>query len=437
MNSDINWLTLVVGVILIARMDLVATGPVCSDDYWPCTCKVVNTSAGVNRLQIHCDQIRYVGIVKAVFERTPSADVHSFYMTIPETSGSMLEYLFQRSIVRNIYLTCQTDSTIFKINTYSFTSLKNYLESFHIDNCDLRDLSESEWNTFSNFHFLKSLTFSRTKKFNKDNLKYFPRQWSLTTLNITHSYNFETLFSHYAVHEKFPRLVNLVMNYCPNVTTSAEYLEMSLYLLRIGFEIVEMNGNQFSDVDAENILKQFSYRSEETLRSFSLRENRLTQLPNIDKFPALAHLRLDNNNFTNENFSLAQLNGSRLQTLTLSSCNLKNIKPHALEVDGDHFQLKLLDLDNNNLTKFKYSVFKNILRKMADRWEDPGVIHVHRNAFDCDCHLAWLIVDNRHLLRHVRGARCSDGLAFTKLWPSQFAACNGTSGQLKPRSKHP
>lgn len=114
------------------------------------------------------------------------------------------------------------------------------------------------------------------------------------------------------------------------------------------------------------------------------------------------------------------------------------------------------------MTRFESSVFQDILQKMANRWEDPGVIHVHRSkkrishvriilcnqnelftysrviicctldSFDCDCHLAWLIVDNRHLLRHVRGAKCSDGLPFTKLTSSQFAACNGTSGQLKP-----
>jgi hypothetical protein len=318
------------GVILIARMDLVATGAVCSDDYWPCTCKVVNTSAGVNRLQIHCDQIRYVGIVKAVFERTPSADVHSFYMTIPETSGSIPEYFFKRSIVRNMHLSCQTDRTYLSLDMYSLTSVRNFLESFHIDNCDL---SYINWETFDNFHFLKSLTISRT--INKGILPghfNFPFHFNifpgLINLNVTHLYNFENFFS----DAKYPSLVNLVMNYCPSVYSSVEYLKTSLDFLRNnGFEIVEMNGNQFSDVDAEKLLNQFSYGSKETLRSFSLRENRLTRLPNIGSFPALAHLRLDNNNFTNENFSLAQLNGSRLQTLTLSSCNLKNIKPHALE----------------------------------------------------------------------------------------------------------
>lgn len=310
------------GVILIARMDLVATSPVCSVDYWPCTCKVVNTSAGVNRLQINCDQISDVAIVKAVFERTPSADVHSFYMTIPETYGYMSENFFKRSIVRNMYLSCQTDRTYLNLHMHSFTSVSNFLESFHIDNCDL---SHADWETFYNFHFLKSLTFSRT--INAINKPIFPGH-SLTKLNVTHLYNFENLFS----DANYPSLVNLVMNYCPHFTSSEEYLKTSLQLLRCnGFEIVEMNGNQFSDVDAEKLLNQFSYGSKETLRSFSLRENRLTRLPNIDKFPALAHLRLDNNNFTNENFSLAQLNGSRLQTLTLSSCNLKNIKPHALE----------------------------------------------------------------------------------------------------------
>ena len=77
------------GVILFLRMDSVASDPVCSDDYWPCTCEVIKTSTGSNQLWISCNQIRNVEIVQAVFKRTPPADVHSFHMTILHSADSI------------------------------------------------------------------------------------------------------------------------------------------------------------------------------------------------------------------------------------------------------------------------------------------------------------------------------------------------------------
>jgi Leucine-rich repeat (LRR) protein len=136
---------------------------------------------------------------------------------------------------------------------------------------------------------------------------------------MTHSDNFEKLLSH-PHNEKFPNLVNLVMNFCPNITAMVYPIAYRV------LETVTMNGNQMSDLVAENILKKFF-----SVRSLSFMNNNLTRLPNIAKFRNLTHLRLDNNNLNSENFFLAQLNGTGLQILTLSSCGLKNIKPGALE----------------------------------------------------------------------------------------------------------
>jgi hypothetical protein len=40
-----------------------------------------------------------------------------------------------------------------------------------------------------------------------------------------------------------------------------------------------------------------------------------------------------------------------------------------------------------------------------------------------DCHLAWLIRDNRHLLPAVYQGTCSDGKKFRELNPKAFATC--------------
>lgn len=316
-------------------MDSVASDPVCSDDYWPCTCEVIKTSTGSNQLRISCNQIRNVEIVQAVFKRTPPADVHSFYMQILFDYGITGNTYIPRDIfdgtwVRNIYLTCQTDRIPYlHIDPNAFYSSKLYLEHLHIENCDMGSSSSNYWNSqYSDFKFLKSLTFSRTKHF-YNSLEDFPSVFSLTTLNMTHSDNFEKLIPN--IHNKFPNLVNLVMNYCPNMTANVVNRD-DLSFINMGLEIVTMNGNQMSDLATEIFLKTLAYySSNEILRSFSFMNNNLTRLPNIAKFPNLTHLRLDNNNLTSENFSLAQLNGTGLQILTLSSCGLKNIKPGTLE----------------------------------------------------------------------------------------------------------
>ena len=45
-------------------------------------------------------------------------------------------------------------------------------------------------------------------------------------------------------------------------------------------------------------------------------------------------------------------------------------------------------------------------------------------TFDCsDCHLAWLIRDNRKLLPSVEQGTCSNGTTFDQLDPNGFAEC--------------
>ena len=45
-------------------------------------------------------------------------------------------------------------------------------------------------------------------------------------------------------------------------------------------------------------------------------------------------------------------------------------------------------------------------------------------TFDCsNCHLAWLIRDNRHFLPSIFGGQCSNGTTFEELIPSGFVDC--------------
>ena len=41
----------------------------------------------------------------------------------------------------------------------------------------------------------------------------------------------------------------------------------------------------------------------------------------------------------------------------------------------------------------------------------------------CDCHLAWLVRDNRNLLNYIEGAKCSDSKNVVDLKAQDFIRC--------------
>lgn len=43
--------------------------------------------------------------------------------------------------------------------------------------------------------------------------------------------------------------------------------------------------------------------------------------------------------------------------------------------------------------------------------------------FDCDCHLKWLIRDNRQLMPYVKEAKCANSTAFQDLNPESYGGC--------------
>ena len=54
------------------------------------------------------------------------------------------------------------------------------------------------------------------------------------------------------------------------------------------------------------------------------------------------------------------------------------------------------------------------------------ISHYFLDPFDCSddlCHLAWLIRDNRQLLKATYGATCSNGTYFERLNPNGFGDC--------------
>ena len=54
---------------------------------------------------------------------------------------------------------------------------------------------------------------------------------------------------------------------------------------------------------------------------------------------------------------------------------------------------------------------------------------INLDSFDCTsdpCHLSWFIKDNRHLLKAVSFAYCSNGTRFEDLDPNAYSKCTVT-----------
>lgn len=321
----------------------VSTAAVCSPDYWPCSCELSQNSKGVNQLVIRCNG-KSLDIVTAVFERTRQVEIHSVHVTVPESEHKPIpRHIFHSNIIRNLHLSSQSDKTYLKIESDAFFSSKLFLGNLHVENCDVTELHCR--NFLFGFHFLKTLAFSRAKYFNNFDKHgsfsqfYLPQLMSLTTLNISHSSGLED----FLLFGSDIHLAKLVIDNMSNFTAILE----SQFLVRHPFEQISTNGNRIEDLDVETLSNHLAFQSKETLRSFSLSDNSLTRMPKIDRFPRLINLTLDNNKLNRENFSLSQLNGTQLQTLSLSSCDLRTFKSNGFKGSLTYTYLTYLNTDED------------------------------------------------------------------------------------------
>jgi len=121
----------------------------------------------------------------------------------------------------------------------------------------------------------------------------------------------------------------------------------------------------------------------------------------------------------------------QVTSFTCSECGLTQLPLQIQSVEGNegranpnalHGDLKMreLDLSDNKLTKMEESAFRSILESMA---RTNGFLEIGDNPLACDCHMSWVVRDQRQLLQHVRNGQCADGELLENLDPKKFAKC--------------
>lgn len=54
-------------------------------------------------------------------------------------------------------------------------------------------------------------------------------------------------------------------------------------------------------------------------------------------------------------------------------------------------------------------------------------ISISKDPIECDCHLQWLVKDNRDLMKVISGGTCSDSTPFEILIPDEIDCTNSAS----------
>lgn len=101
-----------------------------------------------------------------------------------------------------------------------------------------------------------------------------------------------------------------------------------------------------------------------------------------------------------------------------------------IRLDAQVFQSALKKINSLNYCPTSYldlstSKFSNLILSLNLILKLGNFIY-YSAPIDCEsdpCHLTWILVDNRHLLKTIYGARCLDGNLLDSINPETFSHC--------------
>jgi len=139
--------------------------------------------------------------------------------------------------------------------------------------------------------------------------------------------------------------------------------------------------------------------SAQSLTSVYMARMPVTRVPeNIGQFSAIRYFEM--NEVSIKTLPSGALNfPTGLEMLYFYDSQIETIEAGALQGDFSDTGMGF----DKSLQRFDEDVFKTILQSKFNS-SSRSIVQVDDNPIPCDCNLAWLLRDNRHLLAHVRGS---------------------------------
>ncbi|KAK4011369.1 hypothetical protein OUZ56_020483 [Daphnia magna] len=355
----------------------------CSNiDYTPCTCEE-------NR--VVCDKV-LIKNVKATFSKIPAHDLAGLRFTLSPSEMEPIpdDFLGKTRISGDLVMLCVKNKRL-KVSPKAFQLSALGITRVFIDGCDFGQ--QTNFSYMSGFRNMMALVIKNSTNFKS--FKGLPSQSAFTYLYITHSRGFEGL----------------------NQDTVA------LPALKVFY----LNFNQLNDATTGKIFKSLAASSLNSLTEIRLDNNKLTKIPEmISSLSQLEQIDLGFNEITViAKNSLPRNNTAKGLTFSLQRNPIKTIEPGAFGGSiGSGAHVKLEDI---RLTRLDSKIFRPMLERMEIRAKNvlgkTPLLFIGNNPIQCDCHLAWLVRDNRNLLKHIEGGKCNDSTELLDLKAADFIRC--------------
>ncbi|XP_046648341.1 oplophorus-luciferin 2-monooxygenase non-catalytic subunit-like [Daphnia pulicaria] len=358
----------------------------CSNvDYSPCTCD--------ENSMVACDQIP-IKTLRSAFAKMAAHDLTGLKLTLSPAEKDLIpdDFLGQMNLAGDLIIYCR-DSKRLRVSQKAFQHSAATITRVFIDGCDLGQ--QPNLSFMSRFNHMMALVIKNSKNFKS--FKGLPSQsTALSYLYVTHSRGFEAL--------------------APDA--------VALPALRVLY----LNFNQLNDASAAKLFKALAGSSVDSLTEIRLDENKLTKIPDaIKSLAKLEQLELGFNEIAviSKNSLPVNNTGTNGLAFSLQKNPIATIEPGAFGGNiGNSNYVKLQDI---NLTQLDPKIFKPVLQRMLIRSKKvlgrTPFLYLGNNAIKCDCHLAWLVRDNRNLLNYIEGAKCSDSRELIDLKADDFVRC--------------
>ncbi|EFX71428.1 hypothetical protein DAPPUDRAFT_255778 [Daphnia pulex] len=207
-----------------------------------------------------------------------------------------------------------------------------------------------------------------------------------------------------------------------SITTSSGFSSLDSTPVELaGLESLYLNDNQLTDSEASALIKTLATTSVNSLTDFRLNDNKLTRIPDfLLSIPNLADLHLNNNAITSLSANSLAFRGPI--SISLGKNQIKSVRPGAFGSLRTLGTFGLIGLNLNKFNRLDSNAFQTLLEGMVIAGE--GSLELGETPIVCDCNIAWLLRDNRHLLKHVLYGKCTgNGGDFADVEPERFNHC--------------